>query len=104
MLSVAAHPGMSDTSLFKHVPGFVTILFGWLIRLLMAQTAEDGAMPTLYAALGNDIQGGDYIGPGGWQEWKGKPVKVKGTKLSEDKEVAKKLWKESGKLTGCKFL
>ncbi|HAH58025.1 MAG: oxidoreductase [Lentimicrobiaceae bacterium] len=104
VLSVAAHPGMSDTSLFKHVPGFVTILFGWLIRLLMAQTAEDGAMPTLYAALGNDIQGGDYIGPGGWQEWKGKPVKVKGTKLSEDKEVAKKLWKESGKLTGCKFL
>lgn len=104
VLSVAAHPGMSDTNLFKHVPKFVTTIFGRLIRSLMVQTPENGAKPTLYAALGNDIQGGDYIGPDGWQEWKGEPVKVKGTKLSDDKEVAKRLWVESEKLTGCKFL
>jgi NAD(P)-dependent dehydrogenase (short-subunit alcohol dehydrogenase family) len=104
VLSVAAHPGMSDTNLFKHVPKFVTTIFGRLIRSLMVQTPENGAKPTLYAALGNDIQGGDYIGPDGWQEWKGEPVKVKATKLSDDKEVAKRLWVESEKLTGCKFL
>lgn len=104
VLSVAVHPGMSDTNLFKHVPKFVTTIFGRLIRSLMVQTPENGAKPTLYAALGNDIQGGDYIGPDGWQEWKGEPVKVKGTKLSDDKEVAKRLWVESEKLTGCKIL
>ncbi|MDY0344403.1 MAG: oxidoreductase [Lentimicrobium sp.] len=104
VLSVAAHPGMSDTNLFKHVPKFVTTIFGRLIRSLMVQTPADGAKPTLYAALGNDIQGGDYIGPDGWQEWKGEPVKVKGTKLSDDKEVARKLWVESENMTGCKIL
>ena len=65
----------------------------------MAQSAEAGVQPTLYAALGYDVQGGDYTGPDGWQEWKGKPVKVKGTKLAQDKNVAKKLWQESEKLT-----
>ncbi len=99
VLSVAAHPGMSDTNLFKHVPRWVNSIFGGLIRGMMAQSAEDGVQPTLYAALGNDIQGGDYTGPDGWQEWKGKPVKVKGTKLAQDKNVAKKLWQESEKLT-----
>ena len=99
VLSVAAPPGMSDTNLFKHVPRWVNSIFGGLIRGMMAQSAEDGAQPTLYAALGNDIQGGDYTGPDGWQEWKGKPVKVKGTKLAQDKNVAKKLWQESEKLT-----
>ncbi len=103
VLSVAAHPGMSDTNLFKHVPKFVTAVFGKLIRSFMVQSPENGAKPSLYAALGSDIQGGDYIGPDGWQEWRGEPVKVKGTKLSEDKEVAKRLWEESEKLTGYKF-
>lgn len=99
VMSVAAHPGMSDTNLFKHVPRWINFIFGGLIRSMMSQSAEEGAQPTLYAALGNDIQGGDYIGPDGWQEWKGKPVKVKGTKLAQDKEVAKRLWQESEKLT-----
>lgn len=103
VLSVAAHPDMSDTNLFKHVPKFVTAIFGGLIRSLMVQSPENGAKPTLYAALGTDIQGGDYIGPDGWQELKGEAVKVKGTKLSEDMEVAKKLWDVSEKLTGLKF-
>lgn len=99
VLSIAAHPGMSDTNLFKHVPKFVTTIFGGLIQSLMVQSPENGAKPTLYAALGADIEGGDYIGPDGWQEWKGEPVKVKGTKLSEDKDVAKRLWEESENLT-----
>ncbi len=99
VISVAAHPGMSDTNLFKHVPRWVNTIFGGLIRGMMSQSAEDGAQPTLYAALGNNIQGGDYTGPDGWQQWKGKPIKVKGTKLAQDKDVAKKLWQESEKLT-----
>lgn len=103
VLSIAAHPGMSDTNLFKHVPKFVTAIFGGLIRSMMVQSPENGAKPTLYAALGADIEGGDYIGPDGWQEWKGEPVKVKGTKLSESKEIAKRLWEESEKLTGFHF-
>ena len=39
VLSVAAHPGMSDTNLFKHVPRWVNSIFGGLIRGMMAQSA-----------------------------------------------------------------
>lgn len=103
VLSVAAHPGISDTNLFKHMPKWVTSIFGGLIRRLMVQSPENGAKTIQYAALGMDIHGGDYIGPDGWQEWKGEPIKVKGNKLSEDKGVAKRLWEESEKLTDFEF-
>lgn len=103
VLSVAAHPGMSDTNLFKHVPRFVTAIFGGLIRLMMVQSPEDGARPTLYAALGADINGGDYIGPGGWQEWKGDPVKVRGTERSENFGEANRLWQVAEDLTKFKY-
>ncbi len=103
VLSVAAHPGMSDTNLFKHVPKFVTAIFGGLIRSLMVQSPENGAKPTLYAALGTDIQGGDYIGPDGWKEWKGEPVKVQGTERSKNTGIAKRLWLASENLTKFKY-
>ncbi|GAB1404947.1 oxidoreductase [Lentimicrobium sp.] len=103
VLSAAAHPGMSDTSLFKHVPAVITGILGPLIRLLMVQSPEDGAKPILYAALGADIEGGDYTGPDGWQQWKGEAVKVKGSRLSDNRQVSKRLWEVSEQLTSFNY-
>ena len=66
-------------------------------------TTEQGALPTLKAAIDENVQSGDFYGPHGIMEIRGYPVKVESNKLSHDKEVANKLWKVSEELTNVKF-
>jgi len=101
-LSVAAHPGVSATSLFRHMPGIVGFLNP--LTALVFQSAAGGALPTLYAALGADIQGGDYCGPRSMGEMRGDPVKVGSNRRSRSLEVAARLWQESQKMTGVAYL
>ena len=101
-LSVAAHPGVSATSLFRHMPGIVGLLNP--LTALVFQSAEGGALPTLYAALGDDIAGGDYCGPGSMAEMRGAPVKVGSNRRSRNVEDAARLWGESEKMTGVRYL
>ena len=49
------------------------------------------------AALGQDVQGDDYIGPQGFMDLKGPPGPAQRTEYSSDKEVANKLWEVSEK-------
>lgn len=101
-LSVAAHPGISDTSLIKNtpIPDWIFDLFKPIMTRTFLQSAKAGAEPTLYAALGDDVKGGDYFGPDGFYEMRGSAKKVDSTALSKDKEVAKRLWEVSEKLCG----
>lgn len=96
-IAVAAHPGVSLTNLDQHLGKVAMALFK-----LACQPAEKGALPTLYAALGEDIKGGDYCGPSGFLEFRGNPVKVKAKAQAYDLEVAKKLWTLSETMTGIK--
>lgn len=97
-MSVAAHPGLSNTNLAQHMLSF----FQW-ISPLIGQHQQDGAKPTIYAATSELIKGGEYIGPGGFMEWRGKPKPVNSNKASKDKAIAKLLWKISEDMTGVKF-
>lgn len=101
-LSVAAHPGISDTNLIKNtpIPDWIFDLFKPIMTRTFLQSAKAGAEPTLYAALGDDVKGGDYFGPDGFYEMRGSAKKVDSTALSKDKEVAKRLWEVSEKLCG----
>ena len=101
-LSVAAHPGVSATNLFKHLP-MVARLFSPLMSVVF-QSAQDGAQPVLYAALGTDINGGDYCGPKSMREMRGPPVKVGSNRASHDEAVAARLWSLSEELTGVRIL
>jgi NAD(P)-dependent dehydrogenase (short-subunit alcohol dehydrogenase family) len=95
--AVAAHPGYSNTS----PKG------GFLMRLatdIFAQPAAMGALPQLYAATAPDVNGNDYIGPGGPAEMRGYPVKVDRTAAAKDQAVAERLWRISEELTGVRFL
>ena len=98
-LSVAAHPGVAVTNLAQHFPRFLTMFFP-----LVGQSAADGALPTLYAALGDDVDGGDYCGPRSMRQMRGAPVKVSSNRASRDSAAAKRLWKLSEELTGVSFL
>ena len=99
VLSVAAHPGVSATNLGQHFPRILNAFLP-----LFGQAAADGALPSLYAALGDDIQGGDYCGPASLHQMRGAPVKVGSNRASRDEVAAKKLWSISEELTGVSYL
>lgn len=101
-LSVAAHPGISATNLFQHLPKIVQVLSP--LTALVFQSAQGGAQPTLYAALGDDIRGGDYCGPSSMGEMRGNPVKVGSNRRSRDPAAAARLWTASEEATGVRFL
>jgi hypothetical protein len=69
---------------------------------VIAQSDEQGAWPTLYAAT-EDIAGGAYVGPGSFKESRGHPKLVGRSKAANDEETARKLWELSEELTGVSF-
>ncbi|MFC5282299.1 oxidoreductase [Pedobacter alpinus] len=97
-ISVVAHPGISNTGLFQFMPTFLK----WLSPFI-GQKAEDGALPIIFAALSNDLKGGEYIGPDGFNEWRGKPKIVDSNAASKKLADAKKLWDLSEKMVNVKY-
>ncbi len=97
-ISVAAHPGASNTELGRHLPSLVQFVAPFLS--FVTHSVESGARPTLLAALSAETKGGDYYGPTGFREMKGDPGKVNSTSASHDESVARRLWEESEKITG----
>lgn len=103
-ISVAAHPGVASTELSRHLPSLFNAVISPIFLKFAAQTAQQGAMPALYAALNPNIKGGEYIGPLSRNGWKGKAGVVTPKKHAHDEEVARRLWQESERLTDIQFL
>lgn len=98
--SVLAHPGYSATNLQSTGPTGVSKLFMKAGNRLFAQDAEMGALPQLYAATGADVESGQFYGPDGRGESKGFPTLVEPLDDARDRELGKRLWDISEKLTG----
>jgi len=96
--SMAAHPGLSKTSLASHVTG-LSGLGQKILVSLFAQDAEHGALPTLFAATA-DLPGGSFAGPDGPGERRGYPTIVQASRTAQDTELARQLWDASSRLTG----
>ena len=103
-MSVAAHPGYAATNLQSSGKRFIERWAMFWSNLLFAQPAKMGALPQLYAAVSSDVEGGDYIGPDGFNEMRGYPQKVRSISISYDKEIAQELWQVSENLTGVAYL
>jgi NAD(P)-dependent dehydrogenase (short-subunit alcohol dehydrogenase family) len=102
--SLAAHPGLAATNLpYASAPGRFQRFVITVMNRLLAQSAEMGALPTVYAATYPGIEGGTYIGPGGFFGMHGYPTKDGTTPAARDKEVAARLWQVSEELTGVSF-
>lgn len=101
-ISVASHPGVSTTELGRHIPKWFYYLFMPLFWF-MTHKPEKGALPSIMAALDDDVQGGDYFGPIGFREMKGPPAKVKARPHAYDEDLAKRLWEVTEEMTGFKF-
>lgn len=90
----AAHPGWTSSDLARHRGIFSRI------HPLLAQSTEQGALPSLRAACDPAARPGNYFGPGGFREMRGLPVNVKSKAAAKGREVADKLWQASENLTG----
>ena len=101
--SVAAHPGYAATNLQFAGPSKGTHIFMALGNRLLAQSAEMGALPTLYAATYPDLESGAYIGPDGFMQNRGYPKLVGSTAAARDEDVGARLWQVSEELTGVSF-
>jgi len=102
VISVAAHPGVSDTELGRYIPKVLYYIFK-PITPLFTHHPKEAAKPTLMTALDENVNGGDYYGPTGFNEMKGEPGKAQSTGYSKKRDEAQKLWELSEKLTGQKF-
>lgn len=105
--SVACHPGYAATNLQKRGPeqsGSTLSLLGMkAANALVAQDAETGALPLLYAATAPDIEGGEYIGPGGLKNMRGHPERQRSSERSYDEKTAERLWRVSEESTGVRY-
>ncbi|WP_139187745.1 oxidoreductase [Bacillus tuaregi] len=100
--SLACHPGISATNLFKFgkqdAPHFLIGLAGKFL-----QPADMGALPTIYAATHQTLKGGEYIGPNGKGRRRGYPALDTPHPVANDETVITRLWDVSEKLTGVTY-
>ncbi|EUC71533.1 MAG: short-chain dehydrogenase [Alcanivorax borkumensis] len=96
---MAAHPGYSATHLQDTVPG------GGVFNWLLAQPAEMGCLPGVMAATSDNVTSGGYYGPDGKVfELRGYPAPAFARKITDNVGLAEKLWDESERLTGVRYL
>jgi NAD(P)-dependent dehydrogenase (short-subunit alcohol dehydrogenase family) len=96
--AIGCHPGVALTELTRHLPlplRTLTPLAGPFFN-----SAAQGAWPTLQAATGAHVQGGDYLGPQGLGEVSGRSGPARATRDARDPKLARELWQRSIELTG----
>ena len=82
--SVAAHPGYAATNLQTAAPPLLDQIVMRATNLLLAQDADMGALPTLYAATAPGVAGGAYVGPDGIGEMRGHPKVAQPSRAARD--------------------
>jgi NAD(P)-dependent dehydrogenase (short-subunit alcohol dehydrogenase family) len=100
--ATAAHPGYASTNLQFHSGSRVNDAFSAIANRVVAQDADGGALPTLYAAVA-EIPGNSFAGPDGFMEQRGAPKLVNRSSAAMDMDVARRLWDVSEQLTGVRF-
>jgi NAD(P)-dependent dehydrogenase (short-subunit alcohol dehydrogenase family) len=102
--SVAAHPGYAATNLqFAGPAGRLERAVMAIGNKVIAQSAEMGALPGLYAATVTDLPSGSFVGPDGLLGGRGHPHVVSAAAKAYDAEAWKRLWELSEQLTGVTY-
>jgi NAD(P)-dependent dehydrogenase (short-subunit alcohol dehydrogenase family) len=99
-VSIACHPGYTNTNLQSTGPtGFFNLLYK-LTNPIFAQSGPEGALPSVLAAAGTEAKRGGYYGPQKMGETRGAVGDAKVAAYVLNEETAKRLWDESEKLVG----
>jgi NAD(P)-dependent dehydrogenase (short-subunit alcohol dehydrogenase family) len=107
LTSMAAHPGWARTDIIGNGMGggglnLKAMLIGTVFGLV-AQSAQQGALSSLYAAMAPEAQAGAYYGPTGWNETRGAPGPSRIFPQAQDHDAGTRLWVLSEALTGVTF-
>ncbi len=105
VLAVAAHPGMADTELLftsvRRRRGATLLMpLARAVNAVVTQSAERGALPQLYAATAPEVRGGEYYGPDGLAETRGRPAPARRSAAARDAGLAARLWEVTAAETG----
>ncbi|WP_284750085.1 oxidoreductase [Amycolatopsis sp. RTGN1] len=107
ILSVAAHPGYTATGLGSGMarsysnPVVRSVIAGGhrVGEVLFAQGPRIGALPQLYAATADGVEGGSYFAPRGLGNLRGHPVEVPMLATARIEPLGSALWELTAKLT-----
>ncbi|HMI91311.1 MAG TPA: SDR family NAD(P)-dependent oxidoreductase, partial [Polyangiales bacterium] len=106
-LSLACHPGYTETDSAQADVRFAgplsRRLASRMAKRVLGQTAEHGALPSLFAATADGLCGGEYIGPSRLLGLRGPPVIGRSSPESHDRSAAQQLWQISETLSGVRY-
>ncbi|MET9454475.1 oxidoreductase [Streptomyces canus] len=106
VVAAAAHPGYAATNLQTAGPKMAgrraAERFMRVGNRFFAQSADAGALPTLYAATAPDVPPDSFTGPslGGWR---GSPAPSWRAPWTRDDQASPRLWNASEELTGVTY-
>ncbi|MFZ0831686.1 MAG: SDR family oxidoreductase [Mycobacterium sp.] len=104
VMSNAAHPGLTKTSLINGASYERITRLAQRLLAFMWLEVDEGIKPILYAAVSGQAAGGVYYGPTGFYETAGGGVtRAKIPALARSGVDAKRLWALSQELTGVSY-
>jgi len=101
--AMSAHPGYAEDALTPARGAIVprrNPAFAAATRMI-GQGKDRGAWPVVRAVI--EGEGGDYWGPSGRFELRGRPVPARATAAARDPGLGAALWEASERLTGVRF-
>ncbi|MDQ0790345.1 oxidoreductase [Streptomyces sp. B3I8] len=106
VLSVLAHPGLTRTNLTPRAWEHRGRLGQLIARggLLVTQPVEQGVLPQLRVATDPEVRGGQFFGPGGPGEARGRMVEARLNREASDPAITRRLWETAERLTGVAYL
>ncbi|MGK3202807.1 oxidoreductase [Amycolatopsis sp. MEPSY49] len=104
--SVLAHPGLTRTNLTPRAWEHRGRLGRAIARLglLATQPVERGALPQLHAATAAGVRGGQFFGPAGLAETRGRVTEARLSRDAADPAIGRRLWTAAQVLTGVGYL
>jgi NAD(P)-dependent dehydrogenase (short-subunit alcohol dehydrogenase family) len=99
--ATAAHPGYAATNLQGRSGNRLKDAAMAVGNRVVAVSGEQGALPTLFAAVA-EVPGGSYAGPDG-PLMRGVPTLTGRSPAASDADLARRLWTASAELTGVDF-
>ncbi|MEU9270160.1 oxidoreductase [Streptomyces sp. NPDC048251] len=106
VVAAAAHPGYAATNLQTAGPRAegrrVAERLMALGNRVLAQSAEAGALPALYAATAPGVRPDSFTGPS-LAMWRGAPAPSRRAPWTLDDRVGERLWAASERLTGVSY-